>query len=219
MKWNKLNESYGYTDLATSEFERRMDKEYEIADITDSLDKDTVCKRYLDYNEDIPEHEWIIDLWYDMYNRGLIEFENYVYDGDEWLEEPNASIELGDDCLWGSLKGLESNPKWKSKIEDYIQKNPEYELYTSGDRFFIVNRSSDGEENVSESDAIIGSGTIQTPEDIVKVYTPTGKEEYIGTWEECPYYHEDLEYSSLTKSYKWYNPDDEDDYRIIICVD
>ena len=92
-------------------------------------------------------------------------------------------------------------------------------MYRSGDRFFIVNRSSDGEENVSESDAIIGSGTIQTPEDIVKVYTPTGKEEYIGTWVECPYYHEDLEYSSLTKSYKWYNPDDEDDYRIIICVD
>ena len=140
MKWNKLNESCGYADWAADELDRRMDKEYEIADITDSLDKDTVCERYLDYNEDIPEHEWIIDLWYDMYNMGLIEFENYVYDGDEWLEEPNASIELGDDCLWGSLKGLESNPKWKSKIEDYIQKNPEYELYTSGDRFFIVKR-------------------------------------------------------------------------------
>ena len=84
------------------------------------LTKITVCDRYLDYNEDIPEHEWIIDLWHDMYNRGLIEFENYVYDGDEWLEEPNASVELGDDCLWGSLKGLVSNPEWKSRIEDYI---------------------------------------------------------------------------------------------------
>ena len=219
MKWNKLNESYGYADWAADELDRRMSREYEIAKATDSLDKDTVCERYLDYNEDIPEHEWIIDLWYDMYNRGLIEFENYVYDGDEWLEEPSASIEIGDWCLYGSLKALERNPEWKSKIEDYIQKYPEYELYTSGDRFFIVNRSSDGEENVSESDAIIGSGTIQTPEDIVKVYTPTGKEEYIGTWEECPYYHDDIEYSSLTKSYKWYNPDDEDDYRIIICVD
>lgn len=218
MKWYKLNESYGYADWAADEFDRRMDREDEIADITDSLDEDTVYERYLDYHEDIPEEEWIIELWDDMYNKGLIEFENYVYDGDEWLEEPDASVGIGEDCLWGSLKGLEGNPKWKVRIEQYIDENPEYELDIVGDRFIITKSSSDGEK-VDESGVIMGAGTVQTPEDIVKVYTPTGKEEYIGTWEECPYSHEDLEYSSLTKSYKWYNPEDEDDYRIIICVD
>ena len=72
-----------------------------------------------------------------MYQSGLIEFKDYLYDGEEWLEEPSASIEIYDDGLYGLVEELEHNPKWKAKLEKYVAERQDCEMDIIKDKFAI----------------------------------------------------------------------------------
>ena len=71
---------------------------------------------------------------------------------------------------------------------------------------------------IDESAEITGLGRIQMDDDIVKVFKPDGKCVFSGLFDDCPYKNDDLEYDKLTKTYKCYNPNNPNDFRIIALV-
>lgn len=61
-----------------------------------------------------------------------------------------------------------------------------------------------------------GLGEVVFEDDVVVVYTPTGKEEYKGIFDYCPYRYDHMEYDERTKSYRIIG--DNGDYRIMVKV-
>lgn len=129
-----------YADLYDKERNRR-DK---VASISDSLPTEDVIERYIYNHEDEFDSspEWLVDLWYDMVEQGVITFEDYSYDGREWESEPVASLDINDnaddgDFLVGWRKGLR-NSEFKNALDKYMKNHPELEMTDIDDEYFAI---------------------------------------------------------------------------------
>lgn len=82
---------------------------------------------------------------------------------------------------------------------------------TAHDNFYGFTFKLTGKQ-VNEA-RITGAGRVDYDDDLVAVYTPDGKVEYKGLFDECPYKDDDMRYDKSTMTYRIEGPDG--DYRIM----
>lgn len=83
-------------------------------------------------------------------------------------------------------------------------------LYAIFERLMPICKDTVGESTIT------GTGRVDYDDDLVAVYTPDGKVEYKGLFDDCPYKDDDMKYDKDTMTYRVEGP--RGDYRIIAKI-
>lgn len=121
------------------------------------------------------------------------------------IQLEHAGWKRGDWTTGGNPDGssVANSDNYTSPDGKILMSYTEYYGCTSYDNsFYITFKLVESPANESDESAIKGTGRVDFDDDLVAVYTPDGKLEYKGIFDDCPYKDDDMRYDKTTMTYR-----------------